>query len=126
MQIERLDHWVLTVHDIEVSAMFYTEVLGMRRVEFAGGRVALAFGEQKINLHKLGQEFEPKAGKVAAGSADMCFITAEPLTAVAAHLETCQVDIIEGPVERTGALGPIVSLYFRDPDNNLIEVSRYV
>jgi len=126
MKIDSLDHLVLTVRDIEASVSFYSRVLGMEAVSFAGGRRALAFGRQKINLHPCGKEFEPKAGRPTPGSADLCFLTAVPLAEVARHLAACGVGIIEGPVRRTGAAGPILSLYFRDPDLNLIEVSNSV
>ena len=125
MQILRFDHIVLTVADIELSCRFYERVLGMRVVTFAGGRKALAFGEQKINLHQRGKEFEPKAHAPTPGSADLCFITATPVADVLAHLEACGVSVLEGPVARTGAVGPITSVYFRDPDHNLIEVANY-
>ena len=125
MKIDRLDHLVLTVRDIDASCAFYARVLGMDVVTFAGGRKALAFGAQKINLHEAGREFEPKAHVPTPGSADLCLIAAVPLNEAIAHLATCGVTIIEGPVTRTGATGPIRSVYFRDPDANLIEVSSY-
>ncbi|MEJ2456489.1 MAG: VOC family protein [Candidatus Thiodiazotropha sp.] len=124
MYIDRLDHLVLTVHNIEASCDFYTRVLGMRVVTFAGGRKALAFGRQKINLHQQGQEFEPKARQATPGSCDLCFITETPLDEVIAHLATCDVDIEQGPIRRTGAEGPILSVYLRDPDGNLLEISN--
>ncbi|MDX4008786.1 VOC family protein, partial [Pseudomonas aeruginosa] len=120
MQIDRLDHLVLTVRDIDASIDFYTRVLGMRAVTFGAGRKALAFGAQKINLHQAGGEFEPKAERPTPGSADLCFIVATPLEAVAEQLRQQAVEILEGPVQRTGAGGPILSLYLRDPDLNLI------
>ena len=125
MQVDRIDHLVLTVKDISETVRFYTTVMGMERVVFGEGRVALAFGRQKINLHQLGQEFEPKAGTAQPGSADLCFIIKQPVEQVIAHLNRCQVAVIEGPVNRTGAIGTIQSVYFRDPDDNLIEVSNY-
>ncbi|MBH9401570.1 VOC family protein [Pseudomonas aeruginosa] len=124
MQIDRLDHLVLTVRDIDASIDFYTRVLGMRAVTFGAGRKALAFGAQKINLHPAGGEFEPKAERPTPGSADLCFIVATPLEAVAEQLRQQAVEILEGPVQRTGAGGPILSLYLRDPDLNLIELSN--
>lgn len=125
MRIERLDHLVLTVRDIAATCEFYARVLGMEVVTFGEGRRALAFGQQKFNLHEAGREFEPKADRPTPGSADLCLITQETLDAVIAHLAACDVPILEGPVRRTGALGPITSVYFRDPDANLIEVSNY-
>lgn len=125
MNIIRLDHLVLTVRDLSRTCLFYSEVLGMEVVTFGSGRKALQFGQQKINLHQQGQEFEPKAAAPSPGSADLCFITETPLQQVMRHLEACGVDIEEGPVARTGAMGPIESVYFRDPDGNLLEVSNY-
>ncbi len=124
MQIDSLDHLVLTVANIEASCAFYSRVLGMEVVTFGQGRKALAFGAQKINLHQAGQEFEPKAQRPTPGSADLCFLTSVPLTEVQTHLAACGVTVTEGPVQRTGAQGPILSVYFRDPDLNLIEVSN--
>ncbi len=126
MRVERIDHLVLTVADIEATVAFYEGILGMRRVDFGEGRVALAFGRQKINLHQAGQEFEPKADKVMPGSADLCFIVADPLEDSLVELAQAGVDLIEGPVIRTGAIGSIRSLYLRDPDGNLIEISSYL
>lgn len=125
IKIDRLDHLVLTVADISVTCEFYSRVLGMDIVTFDDGRKALHFGRQKINLHKQGHEFEPKADKPVPGSADLCFISATPLTQVIDHLNSQNVPILEGPVERSGALGPMVSVYLRDPDGNLIEISNY-
>ncbi len=124
MQIDQLDHLVLTVRDLDATLDFYTRVLGMAPVTFAGGRRALAFGSQKINLHVQGKEFEPKADHPTPGSADLCFLTRVPLAVVQQHLATCGVPIVEGPVQRTGAQGPILSVYVRDPDQNLIEVAN--
>lgn len=126
MQANRIDHLVLTVADIERSVAFYSRVLGMQRIEFGAGRIALAFGDQKINLHRLGGEFEPHADRVQAGSADLCFVIEEPVGNVLEELGRHGVDIIDGPVPRTGARGEILSVYFRDPDGNLIEVCNYV
>lgn len=125
MQIARLDHLVLTVADVELTCTFYERVLGMEVVTFGSGRKALAFGNQKINLHEAGKEFEPKAHRPTPGSADLCFISDTPLTQVIEHLQACSIQIIEGPVPRTGATGSMQSIYFRDPDLNLIEVSNY-
>ena len=124
MEIDSLDHLVLTVKDIDTTASFYSKALGMEVVSFAGGRKAISFGTQKINLHQHGKEFEPKAFQPTPGSADLCFLTSIPVTEVMAHLVACDVAVIEGPVKRTGATGPIRSVYFRDPDMNLIEVSN--
>ncbi|MBT5298727.1 MAG: VOC family protein [Rhodospirillaceae bacterium] len=123
--IDRLDHFVLTVADIDATCEFYTRVLGMERVSFGDGRTALSFGRQKINLHPAGNEYEPKAETPMPGSGDVCFITETPIGGVVSHLNTCGVEIIEGPGTKTGAMGPIISVYFRDPDMNLIEVSNY-
>lgn len=124
MKVDRLDHLVLTVADVERSIALYVRTLGMTAVTFAGGRRALAFGAQKINLHESGHEFEPKADRPTPGSADLCFVTDVPLADVQTHLAGCGVEVIEGPVRRTGASGPILSIYFRDPDGNLIEVAN--
>jgi len=126
IEIDRLDHLVLTVADIERTCAFYRDVLGMAVETFGAGRTALKFGAQKFNLHQHGREFEPKALRPTPGSADLCLIAATPLDSVVAHLRTKGVAIEEGPIARTGATGPILSVYFRDPDQNLIEVSNYV
>jgi len=125
MIIDRIDHIVITAFDLERTLDFYQRVLGMEPITFAGGRRGLAFGRQKINLHQSGREFEPKALKPTPGSMDLCFITETPLAEVAARLKECGVAIAEGPVPKTGAMGPMMSVYFRDPDGNLIEVSNY-
>jgi len=125
MNINRLDHLVLTVKDIEITVRFYVSVLGMEKEEFGAGRLALKFGNQKINLHQAGKEFEPKADKPTSGSADLCFITEVALDEAMNHVQSKGVQIIEGPLARTGATGSINSFYFRDPDMNLIEVSNY-
>jgi catechol 2,3-dioxygenase-like lactoylglutathione lyase family enzyme len=125
VRIESLDHLVLTVQDVETTASFYARVLGMDIIAFGHGRKALSFGAQKINLHPHGHEFEPKAKRPTPGSADLCFVASVPIADVTAHLAACGVAVLEGPVRRTGARGPIVSVYFRDPDMNLIEVSSY-
>ena len=126
MRIDRLDHLVLTVKNIPATCDFYSRALGMEVVTFGDNRKALAFGCQKINLHEAGHEVAPKAHRPTPGSADLCFITSVPLKEVVAHLGRCGVKIIEGPVKRTGARGPIESVYLRDPDGNLIEISNYL
>lgn len=123
--INRLDHLVLTVKDMDKTVDFYTKVLGMEKEIFKGDRIALKYGQQKINLHLLGNEFEPKAQNVKEGSADLCFIIDTPLLEAKKHIEELGIKIIEGIVPRTGALGVIQSLYIRDPDFNLIELSNY-
>jgi catechol 2,3-dioxygenase-like lactoylglutathione lyase family enzyme len=125
MKLDRLDHLVLTVRNIETTCTFYANVLGMEVVTFENGRRALSFGSQKINLHEAGKEFEPKASRPTPGSADLCFTTSIPIDEVIKSLEVSKVRILEGPVKRTGALGHMISVYFRDPDLNLIEVSNY-
>jgi catechol 2,3-dioxygenase-like lactoylglutathione lyase family enzyme len=125
LKIERIDHLVLTVSDIERTCDFYSRVLGMQSVVFDEGRRALAFGGQKINLHQAGEEFEPHAAHPTPGSADLCFITGVPTEGVLQKLESHGIGVVMGPVERTGALGPMESVYLRDPDGNLIEVSTY-
>ncbi|AQQ03951.1 VOC family virulence protein [Roseibium algicola] len=125
MQINRVDHFVLTVASIEATCAFYSKVLGMGVTEFAGGRKALTFGCQKINLHEKGKEFEPKSLYPTPGSADFCLITDTPIEDVIIHLNNCGVAIEDGPVARTGAQGLINSVYLRDPDDNLIEISEY-
>jgi catechol 2,3-dioxygenase-like lactoylglutathione lyase family enzyme len=122
--IERLDHLVLTVRDLDATVRFYVEGLGMRLETFGAGRHALHFGSQKINLHVAGHEFEPKAERPTPGSADLCFLTGTPVGDVATHLKGLGCTLLEGPVERTGATGRLVSVYFRDPDGNLIEIAN--
>ena len=126
MKIKNIDHLVLTVRDIDQTLGFYVNVLGMEKQSFGHGRVALLFGEQKINLHEYGNEFEPKAHLAAPGSEDLCFIIDMPLDEAMQHVKDQGVNILEGPVKRTGANGPIESFYFRDPDLNLIVVSNYL
>ncbi len=125
MKLDRLDHLVLTVRNVETTCAFYSNVLGMEVVTFENGRKALSFGSQKINLHEAGKEFEPKAYRPTPGSADLCFTTTTPIDQVVKQLELSKVRILEGPIKRTGALGQMMSVYFRDPDLNLIEVSNY-
>ncbi len=125
ISINRLDHLVLTVKDIAKTVEFY-EKLGMKKEIFKETRVALKFGNQKINLHKLGAEFEPKAFNVKEGSADLCFIVEEDLEEIVKYLKSLNIKIEEGIVLRTGAIGDIKSIYLRDPDKNLIELSNYI
>ena len=122
--IDHLDHIVLTTARTGECIDFYTRVLGMKLERFGQGRLALKFGGQKINLHEKGKEFEPKAMLAAPGTLDICFIAAVPLKDVIARLAACNVPIIEGPVAKTGAQGPILSVYVRDPDGNLVEISE--
>lgn len=125
MKIDSLDHLVLTVVDIDATIGFYAGVLGMEAVSFGAGRRALAFGRQKINLHPAAAPLAPHAARPTPGSADLCLLTATPLAEVVAHLQRAGVALEEGPVLRTGASGPILSVYVRDPDGNLIEVSNH-
>ena len=125
MKISGIDHLVLTVRDIDRSVRFYESVLGMTKEVFGEGRIALKFGNQKINLHQLGREFDPKSQVPTPGSADLCFVTESVLEDAMTHVRGKGVDILEGPVDRTGAVGPMLSFYFRDPDGNLIEVASY-
>ena len=126
MKIDRFDHMVFTVRDVERTCAFYAKVLGMEVITFEGGRRALGFGSQKINLHQAGAEFEPKADPPVPGSEDVCLITKTDLErGDGARAKACGVEIIEGPSDKSGAVGPIRSFYFRDPDGNLIEVSNY-
>jgi catechol 2,3-dioxygenase-like lactoylglutathione lyase family enzyme len=123
--ITRIDHLVFTVADIEQSCDFYRRALKMKVETFGAGRTALSFGMQKINLHRYRHEFEPKAAVPSPGSQDLCLISETPLVELQRHLDDCGIAIEEGPIVRTGAMGPINSIYFRDPDGNLIEVSNY-
>ncbi|AOS62859.1 lactoylglutathione lyase-like lyase [Actinoalloteichus hymeniacidonis] len=125
IKVERFDHLVLTVADIERTQEFYRDVLGMEPVTFADDRHGLAFGVQRINLHPSSEAIAPAATYPVPGSADVCLVTLMAISEVKDHLRACEVRIEEGPVTRVGALGPMISLYFRDPDGNLIEVSRY-
>lgn len=125
MKVERLDHLVLTVQDVEATCAFYERVLGMRATTFSGRRRALTFGGQKINLHQSGREFEPRAAHPAPGSADFCLVTESSVQEILNHLGDLGIETIEGPVARTGALGEMTSVYLRDPDENLVEISTY-
>lgn len=126
MTIDHIDHIVLTVKNIEETIKFYTEILGMKAVTFGTDRKALTFGNQKINLHEKGKEFMPKANFPTCGSSDLCFIVLTKIELVKLEIENKGVKIVEGVVERTGALGRIKSIYLRDPDMNLIELSNYI
>lgn len=123
MNISSIDHMVLTVKDINKTVLFYESVLGMSSETFGDGRLALKFGNQKINLHEEGKEIEPKANHPLPGSEDICFITNTNLEDAMEHVKSQGVQIIEGPLPRTGATGPLISFYFRDPDENLIEIA---
>ena len=124
MKVRAIDHVVLTVSDVERTLSFYTQALGMTAVTFGDGRRALVFGEQKLNLHQAGREFEPKARVPTPGSVDLCLLTDDLLDEVVAHLRRSGVATLLGPVTKTGARRPLRSIYFRDPDGNLIEVAN--
>lgn len=125
MNISGIDHLVLTVQDIQQTCEFYTNVLGMEVITFSENRKALKFGQQKLNLHQVGHEFEPKAKHPTPGAIDFCLITDTPLQEIRVHLNNCGVIIESGIVPRTGAMGAIASLYIRDPDGNLVEIANY-
>ena len=124
MNLQKIDHLVLTVADVERSCRFYCDVLGMRRVMFGQNRTALHFGEYKINLHPIDWDYYLKADKPSAGSADLCFIVGEDVCTLKTSLQGLGVEVIEGPIERTGAGGGLLSIYVRDPDGNLIELAN--
>jgi catechol 2,3-dioxygenase-like lactoylglutathione lyase family enzyme len=124
MKIKSIDHLVLTVSDIELSCRFYTEVLHMEEITFLNNRKALRFGDQKINLHRKGQEFEPKAQNPTTGSLDICFVAETPLHKIIEELNAKDIVIEQGPIERTGAKYGLLSIYIRDPDGNLIEIAN--
>lgn len=124
--IDRIDHLVLTVASIDTTCAFYCRVLGFERHAAEDKPTALAFGHQKINVHQADRTFDPKARHPTPGSADFCVITSMPIDAFALHLEHCGVEIEKGPIARTGAIGAMMSIYFRDPDGNLIEVGQYL
>jgi len=124
MSIEILDHLVLTVRDAGKTCDFYQRLLGMQTVEFGEGRKALVFGSQKINLHQYGREFEPHAMVPTPGSADLCFLTTVPMNIFIGHCSENKVEILAGPVRRTGARGPLLSVYLHDPDGNLLEIAN--
>ena len=123
--IDHIDHIVLTTRDLQGCIRFYTDVLGMKLEKFAENRLALKFGTQKLNLHEWGKEFTPRAHVAAPGTLDLCFIAAIPLEAVIDTLKKNDIPILEGPVAKTGAQGKIRSVYVRDPDLNLVEISEY-
>ncbi len=123
--LDRLDHLVITARDVEATCRFYETVLGMRRETFGEGSIALHFGRQKLNVHPHPSPVEILAKNPRPGAADLCFIVEMPLAEVIAHLKACGIEIELGPIERTGAEGSMTSVYIRDPDGNLIEVSNY-
>ncbi len=125
MQMDAIDHLVLTVRDIPTTCEFYSRALGMQVINFGDDRRALQFGNQKLNLHQAGAEFEPKALRPTPGAVDLCLITSTPLSEAMQHLQNCGVAIEQGIVGRTGAMGAINSIYIRDPDGNLLELSNY-
>ena len=124
MYITKLDHLVLTVKDIHATILFYTTILGMKQISFADNRHALQFGNQKINLHQQDDIIEPHAAQPTPGSADLCLITDISLEQVIDHIQSCGVTILSGPVPRSGAVDGLISIYLRDPDGNLIEISN--
>jgi len=126
LTISHIDHIVLTVKNIPATIEFYARVLGMHAIQFGDNRTALKFGNQKINLHETGNEFEPKAHTPTSGSADLCLVTEDNLEQAMEYIRNCNIKIIEGPVNRTGATGDLLSFYIRDPDLNLIEISNQI
>jgi len=125
MKVENIDHLVMIVKDVETTVRFYENVLGMAREDYDNGSVALCFGKQKINLHQLGMEIRPGAGNAGIGSADICFTTLLPIERVVEHLLLHDIPIIEGPIKRRGARGQMISVFFHDPDENLMEIAHY-
>jgi len=126
MLISNIDHLVITVHDIEKTCSFYKMVMGLETISFADGRMAIKVGDQKINLHKAGEELSPCAKYPTPGSADLCFITPTSISDYLHHLKNSGIDLEAGPVKRCGVYGEMDSVYFRDPDGNLLEVSHYL
>jgi catechol 2,3-dioxygenase-like lactoylglutathione lyase family enzyme len=124
MELDAIDHLVLTVRDIPTSIAFYARVFGMRETSFGDNRKALSFGRCKFNLHQAGNEFEPKAAQPNPGAIDVCLLTRTPMNTIILHLAAQHITVEAGPVQRTGAQGPILSVYVRDPDGNLIELSN--
>ena len=125
MDITGLDHFVLTVEDVETTCEFYSDVLDAEIVTFGEGRKAIQFGDQKINLHPAGDEFDPKAGRPTPGAGDFCVVTETAIETVERRLREAGVEIVHGPVEQPGATGPMTSVYFDDPDGNLVEIAEY-
>jgi catechol 2,3-dioxygenase-like lactoylglutathione lyase family enzyme len=125
MELTGIDHLVLTVSDIEATCAFYSEHLGAEVVTFGEDRTALRFGDQKVNLHPAGDEFDPKAARPTPGAGDFCLTTDTPIGTVERELREAGLELVAGPVERTGAVGPITSVYVRDPDGNLVEIAEY-
>ena len=126
IKISHIDHIVLTVKDIDVTCQFYQDIFGMKVIHFAEGRKALHFGKQKFNLHELGKEAKPNAYNATSGTIDLCLLSDTPLKGILRILEEQNISIEDGPVIRTGATAPINSIYIRDPDNNLIEISNII
>lgn len=124
IKLRSIDHFVLTVADLSTTCAFYSRVVGMREVVFGEGRRALSFGSNKINLHQYRAEFEPKAQQPTPGSADFCLLVDSPPEETLRHLAACGVPVVEGPVECTGATGPLISIHIRDPDGNLVELAK--
>ncbi len=126
IEIESLDHLVITASDLQATVDFYTSVLGMEHVAFGNGLHAVRFGSQKFNIHDAATDVAPKAHNIVPGAADFCLISATPVSQVIRHLQKCGVAVEEGPVRRSGAVGTLESVYFRDPDGNLVEVSNVI
>ncbi len=126
MKIIGIDHLVITVKDIDETVAFYTRILGMTAITFAEGRKGLVFGAQKINLHKAGEEIMPHSQNPVPGSTDICFITETPMPQVISHLASCSIEILAGPLQKSGAAGPLLSIYIKDPDSNLIEIANQI
>lgn len=124
IKIKSLDHLVITASDLSATVEFYSWILGMEHVEFGNGLHAMQFGSQKFNIHDASTDVTPKAANIVPGSEDFCLLTDTPISEVVAHLQACGVAIEEGPVTRSGAAGTLNSVYFRDPDGNLVEVSN--
>lgn len=125
-RVDAIDHVVLTVSSVATTCEFYALALCMEIVTFEENRKALRFGRQKLNLHEAGQEFEPKAARPTRGSADLCFVTSNPLSEWQQHLKECSVEVVAGPIVQVGAMGPMQSIYFYDPDGNLLELAQYL